>query len=113
MSCVLPNNLAKFKTGNSFHMAITLPAFGEVQAWVTVLSMARLFNMVRIGMIYSIMSEHGHSLIMSYVATREQDIKHAFRSTRHPFCPSARQKYVSSKKNSIMTDTGFLKIFII
>ena len=25
IACVLPNNLAKFKTGNSFHMAITLP----------------------------------------------------------------------------------------
>jgi DNA-binding response OmpR family regulator/c-di-GMP-binding flagellar brake protein YcgR len=80
LSCVLPNNLAKFKTGNSFHAAITLPAFGEIQAWVTVLSMIRLFNMVRIGMVYSIMSEPSHSLVMSYVTTREQDIKHESRN---------------------------------
>ena len=81
IACVLPNNLAKFKTGNSFHMAITLPAFGEVQAWVTVLSMARLFNMVRVGMIYSIMSEPGHGLIMSYVTTREKEIREESRNT--------------------------------
>jgi DNA-binding response OmpR family regulator/c-di-GMP-binding flagellar brake protein YcgR len=80
ISCVLPNNLAKFKTGNSFHAAITLPIFGEIQAWVTILSMNRLFNMVRIGMVYSIMSEPSHSCIMSYVTTREQDIRHESRS---------------------------------
>jgi c-di-GMP-binding flagellar brake protein YcgR/CheY-like chemotaxis protein len=75
IACVLPNTLAKFKAGNSFHMAITLPVFGEIQAWVTVLSMARLFNMVRISMVYSIMSEPAHGLIMSYVTTREQEIR--------------------------------------
>jgi DNA-binding response OmpR family regulator/c-di-GMP-binding flagellar brake protein YcgR len=80
ISCVLPNNLAKFKTGNSFHAAITLPIFGEIQAWVTILSMIRLFNMVRIGMVYSIMSEPSHSLLMSYVTTRVQDIKHESRN---------------------------------
>ncbi len=80
LSCVLPNNLAKFKTGNSFHMTITLPIFGEIQAWVTVLGMIRLFNMVRIGMVYSIMSEPSHSLVMSYVTTREQNIKHESRN---------------------------------
>jgi DNA-binding response OmpR family regulator/c-di-GMP-binding flagellar brake protein YcgR len=81
IACVLPNNLAKFKIGNSFHMSIMLPTFGEVQAWVTVLSMAHLFNMVRIGMVYSIMSEPGHGLIMSYVSTREQEIRQESRNT--------------------------------
>jgi DNA-binding response OmpR family regulator/c-di-GMP-binding flagellar brake protein YcgR len=80
ISCVLSNNLAKFKTGNSFHMAITLPAFGEVQAWVTVLSTAKLFNMVRISMVYSIMSEPAHGLIMSYVTIREQEIRQESRN---------------------------------
>jgi len=80
IACVLPNNLATFKTGNSFHMVIMLPTFGEVQTWVTVLSMAHLFNMVRIGMIYSIMSEPAHGLIMSYVTTREQEIKQESRN---------------------------------
>jgi DNA-binding response OmpR family regulator/c-di-GMP-binding flagellar brake protein YcgR len=80
ISCVLPNNMAKFKKGNSFHAAITLPIFGEIQAWVTVLSMIRLFNMVRISMVYSIMSEPSHSLVMSYVTTREQDIRRESRN---------------------------------
>jgi len=80
LSCVLPNNLVKFKTGNSFHMTITLPIFGEIQAWVTVLGMIHLFNMVRIGMVYSIMSESSHSLVMSYVTTREQNIKYESRN---------------------------------
>jgi DNA-binding response OmpR family regulator/c-di-GMP-binding flagellar brake protein YcgR len=81
IACVLPNNLAKFKIGNSFHMSVRLPTLGEVQAWVTILSTARLFNMVRISMVYSIMSEPGHSLIMSYVTTREQEIRQESRNT--------------------------------
>jgi DNA-binding response OmpR family regulator/c-di-GMP-binding flagellar brake protein YcgR len=81
IACVLPNNLAKFKTGNSFHMVIMLPTFGEIQVWATILSMARLFNMVRIGMVYSIMSEPAHGLVMSYVTTREQEIRQESRNT--------------------------------
>jgi len=80
IACVLPNILAKFKAGNSFHMAIMLPTFGEVQAWVTVLTTARLFNMVRISMVYSIMSEPAHGLIMSYLTLREQEIRQESRN---------------------------------
>ncbi len=71
---VLPGNLAKFKTGNSFPIVITLPMFGEVQTWVTVQSMARQLNMVRVGMVFSIMSEQAHFLVMSYVTMRGQEI---------------------------------------
>jgi DNA-binding response OmpR family regulator/c-di-GMP-binding flagellar brake protein YcgR len=74
-ACVLPGTLAKFKTGDSFHTAITLPTFGEVQAWVTVLSTARLFNMVRVSMVYSIMAGPAHGLVMSYITTRQQEIR--------------------------------------
>ncbi|MCE5249180.1 response regulator, partial [bacterium] len=71
---VLPGNLAKFKIGNSFPIAIKLPMFGEVQTWVTVQSMARLLNMVRVGMAFSIMSEQAHFLVMSYVTLRGQEM---------------------------------------
>lgn len=71
---VLPNNLAKFKIGNSFPIVITLPMFGEIQTWVTVQSMARMLNMVRVGMVFSIMSEQAHFLVMSYVTLRGQEI---------------------------------------
>ncbi|MBA4391571.1 MAG: hypothetical protein C0399_11645 [Syntrophus sp. (in: bacteria)] len=73
-ACILPGNLVKFKIGNSFPVVITFPMFGEVQTWVTVQRMARLLNMVRVGMVFSIMPEQAHFLIMSYVTMREQEI---------------------------------------
>jgi len=76
ISCVLPDNLSKFKKGNSFHLSVTFPMFGEIPVWTTVLNTSRLFNMVRVSMAYSIMSGHSHSIIMSYVSTRGREMSY-------------------------------------
>lgn len=74
ISCVLPDNLSKFKKGNSFHLSLTFPLFSEIPVWVTVLSTSRLFNMARVNMAYSVMSEYSHSIIMSYIALRGREM---------------------------------------
>ena len=72
-ACVLPVNLSSFQVSDSFPVAITFPVFGRIQTWATVTSVSRTSRMNKIAFAYSLMTEHAHSIVTSYVTTRQRE----------------------------------------
>lgn len=73
LSCVLPGNLVTFKPRDSFPMTMVFPTLGKVQTWVIVTSITTVLEMKKVAFSYSLMNEYAHSVITSYVATRQQE----------------------------------------
>ncbi len=73
LSCVLPGNLVTFKPNDSFPMTIVFPVFGRVQTWVIVTCITPASEMKKVSFSYSLMNEYAHSIITSYVTTRQQE----------------------------------------
>ncbi len=73
LSCLLPGNLVTFKPHDSFPITIAFPTLGKVQTWVIVTGITPASGMKKVSFSYSLMNEYAHSVITSYVATRQQE----------------------------------------
>ena len=73
LSCLLPSNLVTFAPHDSFPITIVFQTLGKVQTWVIVTGVTPSSEMKKLSFSYSLMNEYAHSVITSYVATRQQE----------------------------------------